>query len=316
MADVATTRYKLRTQSLGSNTNTWGDTKLNQALDTIDRGSKGYEAIPMTGDTTLSWANYTTNNSGQVSVIKLTGSLSSAGALIVPSVEWQWDLIRNTTGATITVRTSAGTGVSIPNGYQAAVYCDATDCYASSPTRFFADIYAGGQIKNVTAGTSGSTDAVNVTQMDAAIAAASASGAANTVKVTSSDTTSGYLNTKLATSKAISNAVTNPAGNEVLTQTVEWGALQSGGTKTGAFTPASNSRYMVDTTAANITCNFGGMTTPSVGDIIEIVKFGTGAFQYDLSPLKMNGATTTLSTNAEGISKVVYTGSSRGFVEL
>lgn len=219
MADAATSRYKARKQGLGDNTNTWGDTKLNDDLDIIDRGSKGYEAIAMTGDTTLSWANYTTNNSGQVANIKLTGSLSSVANLTVPSVEWVWNSINNQTGQTITVKTSAGTGVSIPTGYQAAVYCDATDCYFATPTRFGGNIYAGGQVKNLT-DASANQDAVSKLQMDNAIAAASISGTGNTLKVTSADTTSKYLNGALTTQvggvTSLTVSVINPGANEQL----------------------------------------------------------------------------------------------------
>lgn len=236
MADTATTRYKLRKQSLGSNVNTWGDNKINDDLDIIDRGSKGYQSIAMTGDTTLSWSNYSTSNQGQVANIALTGSLSSAANLIVPSVEWTWDTISNATGQTITVKTSAGTGVSIPTGYRAAIYCDGTDCYAGSPTRFFGDIYTGGQIKNMTAGTA-ALDAVNKTQMDAAIAAASSASVVGTVKVDSL-ANAAFLGAALTAGQGISISddgdslgLSTPAHNGVLTATISGGttAMSAGG---------------------------------------------------------------------------------------
>ena len=65
MTDSATSRYKARQQSQGSNTNTWGDDKLNEVLRLLDRGSKGYQALAMTGDTTLTWTNYVATNVGE-----------------------------------------------------------------------------------------------------------------------------------------------------------------------------------------------------------------------------------------------------------
>lgn len=46
MTDTATSRYGARQQSQGSNTNTWGDDKLNEALWLFDRGSKGGSRSP------------------------------------------------------------------------------------------------------------------------------------------------------------------------------------------------------------------------------------------------------------------------------
>jgi hypothetical protein len=291
MADTPTSRYKIRKQSLGSNTNTWGDTKLNDGIDQIDRGSKGYQSIAMTGDLTLSWSNYSTSNQGQVAVINLTGSLTSAASLIVPSVEWQWDAIINATGQTITVKTSAGTGVTIPTGYRAAVYCDGTDCYGSSPTRVFGDIYAGGQIKNVTAATA-STDAVNKTQMDAAIAAATTSGTAGTLKVTSTDTTAKFLDTAIAVSAPLTKTVTSPSGNEGLALAVGALALTDGGRKTSSFSASSNTRYQVAWSAD------GTVTlpaSPAQGDVINIAVFFS-AYVTTINPngKKINGSTSNL----------------------
>jgi hypothetical protein len=134
MTDTATSRFGARQQSQGSNTNTWGDDKLNEVLRLFDRGSKGVQSLAMTGDTTLSWTSYVATNDGQCAILSLTGSLSAAANLIVPSVEWQWDLIKNSTGQTITVKTSAGSGAAIPNGKYISVYCDGSDCYNGSPT--------------------------------------------------------------------------------------------------------------------------------------------------------------------------------------
>ena len=192
MADTATTRMGLRKQSLGSNVNTWGDTKLNDGLDIIDRATKGYESVTMTGDTTLTWTSYATTNQGQVQTLKLAGSLSAAANLVIPSREWSFTAI-NATGQTVTVKTAAGSGVAIATGYQAALYCDATDVINATSR------YAGGRIGNVTAATE-TTDAVNKAQMDAAIAAATTSSTAGTVKITSTDTTAKFLATAVTTS--------------------------------------------------------------------------------------------------------------------
>ena len=133
MTDTATDRLGLRQQSQGSNTNTWGDDKLNEALRLVDRAMHGVQSLTLTGDTTLSWSNYVATNDGQVAWLTLTGSLSSVANLVVPSKQWAWKGIKNQTGQTITVKTSAGTGVAIPNGRQISVYCDGSDCAFAGP---------------------------------------------------------------------------------------------------------------------------------------------------------------------------------------
>ncbi|MDX2143023.1 MAG: hypothetical protein SFV19_06690 [Rhodospirillaceae bacterium] len=214
MVDTATARFGARKQSLGSNVNTWGDTKLNDVLDLFDRGAKGYQSIAMTGDATLSWTNYAAANQGQVQTVKLTGSLAAAASLIVPSREWAFTVI-NAAGHTVTVRTSAGVGVAIPTGHQAALYCDGNDVANAAPTVLGGSLRAGGRIANVTAASEGS-DAVNKAQMDAAIGLATTSSSPGTLRVTAVDTTAKFLNTALTVSGSLTKTVNNPGANETL----------------------------------------------------------------------------------------------------
>lgn len=183
MADSATSRFKARKQSLGSNVNTWGDDKLNDVLDLFDRGGKGYQAVALTGDVAWTWTNYATSNAGQVAIVKFTGSLSSAATVTVPSTEWVW-LMWNAAGAAVTVKTSAGSGVTLQNGDRAVVYNDGTDVVNIAPTLFpSGNVTIGGKIDGLTAGTA-SGEAVEYDQLNAAIAAGGGSGAADgSVKV-------------------------------------------------------------------------------------------------------------------------------------
>jgi hypothetical protein len=206
MADSATSRFKARKQSLGSNVNTWGDDKLNNNLDLFDRGAKGYQALAMTGSTTLTWTNYATSNDGQVAVLKLTGSLTSAANLVVPSTEWMWDVIWNTTGQTITVKTSAGTGVAIPNGRKAAVFCDGTDCFFAVPN------YLGDGITEAN-----DRDIMDKAAVASAIATASLPATAGTVLASVTDTTAGYLSSKIAASGSLTKTLNNAGANETVT---------------------------------------------------------------------------------------------------
>lgn len=192
MADSATTRIKLRKQSLGSNVNSWGDTKLNDALDTVDRAAKGYQSIAVTGDATWTWANYTKTNEGQVSYVKLTGSLSSSATITVPATEWLWS-IHNAAGNAVQIKTASGSGITLQNGDIGLLACDATNVVNVAPTIFpTGNITVAGKIDNLTAGTAG-TDATNLTQVNALIASGSIPGADGTVKMDAA-AASKYLN--------------------------------------------------------------------------------------------------------------------------
>lgn len=231
MTDVPTTNNRLRKQSLGSNTNTWGDTKLNEVLDAIDQAMDGCLQITLasSADYTLNTTNYTIADEAKNRVLRFTGTLSSAVNVIVPSVEHTYTVV-NACGATLTIKTSAGTGVSIPTGYQAYVYCDGANVNNGSPTVLpgSASIAGGlaiaGQINGLTAAVLG-TDAVNLTQMSAAIASAAVPGANGTVRATVLDTTPGYLQDKL-TLNGVSITPSNPGGgNQVMNITVDEGQL-------------------------------------------------------------------------------------------
>jgi len=268
MTDTATSRYGARQQSQGSNSNTWGDDKLNELFRLFDRGSKGYEAVAMTGNTTLSWTNYVATNSGQVSILKLTGSLSSAANLVVPSVEWVWPIIWNTTGQAITVKTSAGAGVAIPNGRKASVFCDSVDCYFASPNVIDSIILTNAR------------DLVDKNNLDATVAAAAIPGATGTVKV-DAGATAAYLIDAITAS----GAITLTDNGDSLDISVGDGGLTNGGLQSASFSAAAGASYA---------CPVGGtIATPTpTGSLrkIELSIFGAGT--SFLSGI-INGQTTT-----------------------
>ncbi|MBY0512040.1 MAG: hypothetical protein K2P94_18030 [Rhodospirillaceae bacterium] len=291
MTDTATSRYGARQQSQGSNTNTWGDDKLNEVLRLLDRGSKGYQSIALTGDQTLSWSNYVATNTGQCAVLVLTGSLSAVAALTVPSVEWQWDLIKNATGQTVTVKTAAGSGVAIAHGQYMSVYCDGADCYNGSPTNLPGAVTVAGKISGVTAGTA-ATDAVNKTQMETAIATAALPATAGTVLNSSSDTTAGYLGQKITEGTGIDIAVQNSGGNENIQISVDTSELPeilaNTGTLTGTFTGGIN--VMAARRRYRITGGTATLPTLTAADNFAILEMSPAA-----------GTTVTAGRNSQSI---------------
>ncbi len=343
MTDTPTTRVLMRKQSIGSNTNTWGDTKLNDNLDNIDRASQGYQSLAMTGDTTLGATSYSATNDGKVKNLVLTGTLTSAATLTVLSVEWSWDSILNMTGAAITVKTSAGTGISIPNGTRTALYCDGTNVVARTAN----------YIANYAATLANAGDVVVKTTLETAIATASLPATAGTMLNTASDTTAGYASTKITalTLGGLVRSTLNPGGNEQnqfaldftnLTATTNIAATdrfavydatavamryQTRANAVGKFglILQASSATQAAITAGSIypldcTAGVGSATWPasaSLGDVFGLLIFGTGGWSMNTNSLNYYGtAYSALTGSPEGVQFFMYSGASRGWIDL
>ncbi len=320
MVDTPTLRNRLRKQELGTNTNTWGDDKLNEVIDAIDQALDGVEAIALTGDKVLSSSNYTLADESLNRVLKFTGTLSAAAVVTLPSVE-HWYLIVNDAGAQVTVKTAAGNGVDVANGGTALVYCDGADVLNGAPTTVgSAMTVAGalsvagtlgvsGKISGVTAGTS-ATDAINKTQLDTAIAGATVAGVTGTVKV---DATAGarFLIDALTASGSVTltdNGDSIAIGAESGIQLTEDAVV-----KVSDFSVVSKSMYLVDTTGGNITATLP--SAPAVGDHIKLDKFGSGVLTLSFNGLKYRGATLDRASSAKGSTLLRYTGTADGWID-
>jgi hypothetical protein len=134
MPSTATSRLRLEKQSLGENSATWGQPKLNDVLDRVDEAIGGVESISNSGGTTtLTSTNYSTDQARKA-VLVLTGTLASAATIIVPNAEKLYLVVNNCTmGAySVTIKTAAGAGYALRAGPQ-WVYCDAVGVYSASP---------------------------------------------------------------------------------------------------------------------------------------------------------------------------------------
>lgn len=188
MADSPSLVLQLRIQSVGSNVNLWGG-YINTDLAMIEQAAKGFQSLAVTGDATIAWTNYATANTGAAARLKLTGVPAAACTLTFPGYH-NFLSVENTTAQIITIKAAGGTGVAIAAGAKALIYCDGVDYYNAAPTVFPAAsavtmrgaLTIAGQISGVAAATVGK-QAVNKTQMDAAIAAGAIPAATGAVKV-------------------------------------------------------------------------------------------------------------------------------------
>jgi hypothetical protein len=119
---TTTTYLELDDQATGANNNTWGDVAdANMAI--IEQAIARIVSIATTGGTTV-----LTSAQNRYPIIRLTGTLVSNATIEVRTAEKNWIFINDTTGAyTVTVKTNAGTGKTLPRGRATKLYCDGTN---------------------------------------------------------------------------------------------------------------------------------------------------------------------------------------------
>jgi len=130
MATSYTSILKLAQPTQGELDGTWGTVVNDNITAMIEEAIAGSVTLDVwvANSHTLTSANGTTSQT-RPAILELTDTttdLSGAGTLIVPDLTKIY-VVRNATGQTITVKTSAGTGVAILTGYTTTVFCDATN---------------------------------------------------------------------------------------------------------------------------------------------------------------------------------------------
>lgn len=128
MASTFDALLRLELQATGENTNTWGE-KTNNNIELLADAIAGSTSISLagSGDFTLSTANAAADQSRKAYLI-FTGALTGNRNVIIPSSSKTYIIANNTTGSyTITIKTTAGTGAVIPQGFASIVACNGTD---------------------------------------------------------------------------------------------------------------------------------------------------------------------------------------------
>lgn len=137
----------------------WGNTTNTNLGTLLEQAITGVANITMAGNTTLTVGNGVADQARNA-VIILGGTLASPADLIVPSVNKVY-LVRNATanGQTVTIKTAAGTGVALLNGYTQLMYCDGTNVIAASQS--LNPAVPPGTVSSVTLATTGTGLTVN-----------------------------------------------------------------------------------------------------------------------------------------------------------
>ena len=116
-----TTRIRLEKQADGENANTWG-LKLNQnVIDLVDEGIAGYETIALSGATSLTAVNGTTDQSRNFG-LKFTGTLSADTTVTIPAQEKIYFVRNDTSGDyNLLFKNAGGTAVTGPSQQLGAI---------------------------------------------------------------------------------------------------------------------------------------------------------------------------------------------------
>jgi hypothetical protein len=130
MATTYTNILRLAKPTQGELDGTWGNVVNDNITEMVEEAVAGLATIDTwtTNSHTLTTSNGTTDES-RCAILVLTDTtvdLSGSGTLIVPDATKLY-VVYNNTGQTITVKTSAGTGVAVVDGNRQFVYCDATN---------------------------------------------------------------------------------------------------------------------------------------------------------------------------------------------
>jgi hypothetical protein len=128
MASTYTSALRLTLPTTGDLFGTWGDTINAGTFSLVEQALAGRGVVPMTdADYTLSALNGTSDEARNM-VVRMTGTLTAARNVIVPTQAKLYILENATTGGfALTLKTAAGTGISVPNATSLFLRCDGTN---------------------------------------------------------------------------------------------------------------------------------------------------------------------------------------------
>jgi len=128
MPSSYTTSLRLTLPATGELSGTWGTTVNTGITELTDAAIAGYVSVAMTdADYTLTVANGATDQARRM-MLNMTGTLTAARNVICPTASKLYIIKNATTGGfAITLKTSGGTGISIPNGSSMLLMCNGTN---------------------------------------------------------------------------------------------------------------------------------------------------------------------------------------------
>lgn len=184
MASTASTRVRAELQGDFENLNTWG-ARANTAMQRFDDARGQYTIKAITGDVTLTSANFITDEA-RAAILNFTGTV--AATVTVPAVSY-WYFVKNDSTANITLKPAGGTGAVIRAGTTVPWVTDGTTGYAFDPTldkikTAAADVAMGGFKLTGTGKATSTNDVATLANKVHEFAAPTAALAMNSQKIT------------------------------------------------------------------------------------------------------------------------------------
>lgn len=128
MPSSYTTNLRLTLPATGENSGTWGTLLNTGTTSLIDSAIAGTAAVTMTdADYTLTVSNGASDES-RCMFVDLSGALTATRNVVCPAVSKLYFVYNGTSGGQpITFKTLTGTGITVPNGKRAILYCNGTN---------------------------------------------------------------------------------------------------------------------------------------------------------------------------------------------
>lgn len=270
MPSTYSTSLRLELIGNGEQAGNWGNTNNINLGTLLEQAIAGVESIAISGASYTLTAGNGVSDQARNAVIVLTGTLAANCNVIVPTVDKTYTFRNATTGGfSVVVKTAAGSGVTIANGFTQSVYCDATNVVAAGvPFNNATNTISGNVAGNVTGNLTG-----NVT----------GSASANVLKA--GDTMTGALGVVAGTAAAP-------------------GVFVSGDTNTGLFQPAADT--LAITVGGVEVGRFGANGLQSAAPWVDLASAATTDLGAQTSDnLRITGTTTITSfgTAANGVTR-------------
>jgi len=302
-----TTQYtptlKLAPPVQGELSGSWGDVVNDNITSMVEQAVTGLATIDSwtTNSHTLTTANGTTSES-RCAILELTDTgtaLTGAGTVICPDASKLYT-VRNSTGQIITVKTASGSGIAIPDGHTAFLYCDATNVVESITSfagvvDFASDLDIAGDVD-----VDGTLEADAITLNGTALGslyspiAGSASivttGALNSGSITSGFGSIDNGSSAITTTGTVTGGTLTSTGNINVTGTVDGRDVAADGTKLDGIEAGADVTDTANVTSAGAamltgatftgTINVGTLQITTSGNIAlddsDTIFFGTG----------------------------------------